>query len=212
MKTKVLHIILFVISFSLLSFNDPYSIKRISDKEFRYEFYTTKKNIHPKRGKMYFWFKGGAIHQAQSGTSGELLQGKYVKFFHSNQIAEQGYFQKGLKNGIWKTWYKNGILESSQKWSNGLQSGFVTLYNEEGKLIQNGKFYKGLKNGRWIDFVKKDTIYFKNGKSYLPKRKKQKSKNYTKAIKEEKIREKKSSNSFFARLFGKKASKQKTND
>ena len=41
----------------LFSFKDPYLIKRISDKEFRYEFYTIKKEVNPVKNKTYYWFK-----------------------------------------------------------------------------------------------------------------------------------------------------------
>lgn len=204
MKTKALHLIYLFIPFFLWSFEDPYTVKRISDKEFRYEFYTVKNNVHPKKDKIYFWFKGGAIHQAQYGVSGELLHGKYIKYFHSNQMAEQGYFKKGLKNGIWKTWYKNGILESVQKWHNGLPNGYSNRYSEDGNLIQKGVFSNGLKKGMWVDFLKKDTTYFKKGMVYNPKKSGKKSS-------KEKAIPKNNSNSFFRKIFGNKDAKQKSN-
>ena len=162
-----------------MSFSDPYTIKRISDANFRYEFYTTNKIIKPKENKMYYWFKGGLIHNAQAGMAGELLQDKFLKMYHNNQLAEQGKFKKGLKVGLWQTWFANGTVETIQKWKNGLQSGEFFRYNESGLIIEKGKFIKGKKHGAWINFIKKDTLVYKGGAVFIKK---------VKLSKEEKIR------------------------
>lgn len=205
MKTKALTIFLFIFSFIFLSFSDPYSIKRISDKEFRYEFYTTNKKIKPNRNKIYFWFKGGTIHNSQSGFGGELLQDKFIKMYLNNQLAEQGFFKKGLKKGLWKTWYKNGLIETTQKWSSGLKSGDFYRFAEDGTILEKGKYKNDKKHGIWIDFIKKDTITYKEGNVFVKKIKLSKEdKEKKKALKSTPNKNKKS---FFKRLFSKKESK-----
>ena len=160
--------LLLLLAFLTVSFIDPYSVKRISDENYRYEFYKTSKTITPKLSKTYFWFKGGLIHNAQSGIGGELLNAKFVKMYHSNQLAEQGMFRKGLKKGLWKTWYSSGVLESIQVWSNGVRAGMFFKFNENGELVEKGRFTNNMKFGKWIDFIKKDTIvYFRD----IPKNK-----------------------------------------
>ncbi|WP_374226258.1 toxin-antitoxin system YwqK family antitoxin [Flavobacterium oreochromis] len=74
--------------------------------------------------------------------AGELLQGEYKKFYHSNQLAEQGTFKKGLRVGTWKTWYENGKLATVSKWSKGLKRGKSIYYNTEGNVIEIGTFKK----------------------------------------------------------------------
>lgn len=161
------------ITFCLIfvSFQDPYSIKRISDKNFRYEFFTITKKINPKRNKTYFWFKGGLIHQAEFGIAGEVLNGSFKKYFHSNQLAEQGEFNKGLKIGLWKSWHENGKIETTQTWRSGQKNGDFFKYNNSGEIIEKGKFSKNLKHGLWIDLVKKDTVIYKNGNIFIKKKK-----------------------------------------
>jgi hypothetical protein len=164
LKTKVLPNILYLaLAVVLMSFSDPYTIKRISDLNFRYEFYTTDKTIKPKDNKIYYWFKGGLIHNAQGGTAGVLLDGKFVKMYHSNQLAELGEFNDGLKDGLWKTWYPNGVIETTQSWSNGLKSGSYYHYDENGVLLEKGKYREDIKHGQWIDCIKKDTLDYKKG-------------------------------------------------
>ncbi len=228
MKTKILTISLYIIlAVSSVSFSDPYTVKRISDVNFRYEFYTTNKNVKPRINKTYYWFKGGAIHNAQSGIAGELLHDKFVKMYNSNQLAEQGQFKKGLKIGLWRTWHPNGIVETNQNWNSGLKSGMFYKYDENGNLIEKGSYNGDKKHGKWIDFVKKDTIEYKNGDVYikkikLSKEKKIELKEANKKAKESKkgdLKSKKTTNtnetsktSFFKRLFSKKNKSKKTND
>lgn len=172
MKTKATLLILSsFILFLSYSFSDPYAIKRISDENFRYEFYVTDKSIIPRPNKVYFWFKGGAIHNAQGGFGGNLLNDVFLKTYHSNQIAEHGTFKNGIKVGIWKTWHPNGLIESTQKWSKGLRTGMSYKYDENGVIIEKGYYKNDQKQGKWYDFIKKDTTSYKNGIPVLKKQK-----------------------------------------
>jgi hypothetical protein len=164
LKTKVFSRFLYLLlAMLLLSFSDPYTIKRISDLNFRYEFYTTDKIVKPKEGKMYYWFKGGLIHNVQGGMGGLLLDGKYIKMYHSNQLAEQGEFKNGLKVGLWKTWHPNGKIQTIQYWGNGLRSGNYYCYDENGVMTVKGKFNHDIQKGKWIDYTKQDTLVYRKG-------------------------------------------------
>ena len=164
MKTYIIpRYILIFFSFILVSFSDPYTIKRISDKDFRYEFYTTEKKTTPKTSKTYYWFKGGLIHEAQGGIAGDLLNDKFTKMYHSNQLAEQGQFKNGLRVGTWKTWHQNGILATTLSYSNGLRSGKYFRYDETGQLVENGKFSSDLKTGKWTNIDSKEILTYKRG-------------------------------------------------
>lgn len=170
MKTIILRLLfLLFFVFILTSFDDPYTIKRTSDKDFRYEFYTTDKKITPNKNKTYYWFKGGLIHEAQGGITGDLLDNKFIKMYHTNQLAEQGRFKKGVKVGVWKTWYQNGLLATVQNWNDGLRSGSYLHYDQNGILIETGRFMSNLKNGKWINVENKDTILYKKGKNIKQK-------------------------------------------
>jgi MORN repeat variant len=172
LKTKVLtRFLMPLMAFFLLSFSDPYTIKRISDANFRYEFYTLEKEIKPNANKTYYWFKGGAIHHAQSGVGGSLLNDSFVKMYLSNQLAEQGQFKKGLKEGLWKTWFANGKLQTVEKWNKGLKTGNYLRYDENGILLEKGNYKNDKKQNKWIDYVKKDTLVYKKGIVVVKKQK-----------------------------------------
>jgi len=174
------------LAFILVSFGDPYMIKRISDKDFRYEFYTTDKKITPKNSKTYYWFKGGLIHEAQGGIAGELLNEKFTKMYHSNQLAEQGQFKDGLRVGEWKTWHQNGVLSSISNYSKGLRCGKYFRYNEMGTLVENGKYSSNEKIGKWTNTETNDITTYKNGVIVKKKETPTKSEKYR--IKQENIK------------------------
>ena len=164
LKTKTVFLFLYLpFLFLLCSFSDPYAIKRISDKDFRYEFYTTAKKIKPNTAKTYFWFKGGLIHEAQGGIAGDLLNDKFTKMYHSNQLAEQGQFKDGLRVGLWKTWHQNGLLATTLTYNKGLRSGKYFRYDESGNLVENGKFRSNLKTGIWTNTENKEITTYKKG-------------------------------------------------
>lgn len=160
---KIPRYILILFAFILVSFSDPYMIKRISDKDFRYEFYTTAKKVNPKINKTYSWFKGGLIHEAQGGIGGDLLNDKFVKMYHSNQLAEQGQFKNGLRIGLWKTWYQNGVLATTQIWRKGERNGKFFRYSENGSILEYGKYSSNLKSGKWTNTESKEIITYKKG-------------------------------------------------
>ncbi|PXY41160.1 hypothetical protein DMB65_09405 [Flavobacterium cheongpyeongense] len=164
MKTTTIQRFIFLfLTFTLVSFADPYTLKRISDKDFRYEFYTTDKKIAPKLDKTYYWFKGGLIHEAQGGFAGVLLHDKFIKMYHSNQLAEQGQFKEGLRIGLWKTWYPNGALATTLTYYKGLRHGKYFRYNENGTLVENGRFSSNLKTGKWTNTETKEITTYKKG-------------------------------------------------
>lgn len=171
MKTAVrTTFFLFFLSLFFLSLT-PYPLKKkITDTEFRYEFYTVVKTPKAKPGRYYYWFKAGAIHTTQSGAAGEVLDGGFEKFFLSNQLAEKGSFTSGLKTGMWQSWHSNGTLATVTQWEKGLQSGKYYEYNEMGTMIKTGQYRFGKKHGRWIHFITGDTLYFKKDVR-LPKKK-----------------------------------------
>jgi hypothetical protein len=211
---------IFIISaLGLVSFQDPYSIKRISDKNFRYEFYTSSKRIDPSENKTYFWFKGGLIHETDYGVAGEVLNGNFKKYFHSNQLAEQGVFKKGLKVGLWKSWYENGKIETTQIWKSGQKNGNFFRYDSNGEILEKGNYKKNLKHGLWIDMIQKDSLTYKKGSIFLKKKKfskeekakiKQEKNHKKEAVKKNKLDSKKETKNnikkenWFSKLFKKK--------
>ena len=192
MKTKLPFLFFAVLlALSLQSFGDPFFRKRITDKQFKYEFFTTDKKVRPKSNVIYYWFKGGAIHSSEEGIAGELLNDEFDKFYLNNQLAERGKFNNGKKVGLWRTWHPNGMVATEQEWAGGQKNGNFKGYNDRGELITKGLFRADKRQGRWYNLVAKDTLNYRNDAVVLKKIKKPKELKESKKAKDSKETENK---------------------
>lgn len=143
-----INLILILLCLSTFSFSQaPVGLRHASSSEFKVDFYvnTTPKKIKYKDTLSYYWFKAQEIHISQGASSGYPLHGDYSKFYTNGQLAEKGLFKKGLKNGLWKSWYASGKIKSVYNYKNGLLVGDFVLFDEKGNTIEQGKFKKGIK-------------------------------------------------------------------
>ncbi|MEN0052362.1 MAG: hypothetical protein AAGC65_01770 [Mucilaginibacter sp.] len=120
----------------------------------------------------YYWLGGGIIHQLQGGYSGQLLHGSYQEYDLRKNLRMQGTFQRGLKDGIWKTWNESGKLVSIVTWDKGWLTGPFTLYTTEGKEKTSGYYDHNLLDGPLTTGLETDslkTVRYKKGKIVPPK-------------------------------------------
>lgn len=162
----------FLILLAFFSFFEPSPKRQIIAEDYNYDFYILlDKDVNISRKKVYTWYKNGAIHTSKGGVAGYLLNGEFTKSYVSGAIAEQGYYNEGLKEGKWVTWYVNGIVKTTTYWKKGVLSGKVKEYSDTGKLTLQGKYSNGIKKGTWINFISKDTLKFKGGELISKKKK-----------------------------------------
>ncbi|WP_308993705.1 hypothetical protein QLS71_008015 [Mariniflexile litorale] len=153
--------ILFVV-FLCFSFSSDVQKRIVRDGEFDIECYiSTKKIIYLNNKKLYYWYKSGEIHFSQSNVGGSVLHNEYLKYYRSNQLAEKGVFNYGLKTDVWKSWHENGQLKEREIWNNGFLNGEYTSYNSDGDLVLKGRYRNNFKVGYWINYKTKDTSYYK---------------------------------------------------
>lgn len=72
----------------------------------------------------------------------------YNVFYYSNgKIASEGYFVKGLPNGVWKSYYQNGQLKSIGNKKEGLSDSLWKFYDIDGTLTWKYSYKNDKKNG-----------------------------------------------------------------
>ncbi|AXT21183.1 hypothetical protein D7030_09320 [Flavobacteriaceae bacterium AU392] len=183
-------IVLLLISISCFAFTSDVQKRRVRDHNFDIECYISLKKVNDfDDNKTYYWYKSGEIHYSVSSASGSVLQNEYLKYYRSNQLAEQGNFNSGLKTGVWKQWYENGALKLKETWKNGFKDGEFITYDALGNMELRCFYKNNLKTGEWINYKTKDTVKYKKDKA-LPLDKRQ---------------------GFIKRMFKKKAKKEKGN-
>ena len=94
----------------------------------------TVRYFKPGRSLLYeeFW-KDGQIAESRSFFPDSLGGG----------LASEGFWKNGKRNGIFRNWYKNGVLMDSLSYVNGERVGEQFSYDSTGKLTihktENGK-------------------------------------------------------------------------
>lgn len=92
------------------------------------------------KSKFYFWLKAQQVHATQGYSSGLLLHGEFQGFYGNKQLAQRGYFYKGLKNGEWLYWNAGGTMTHLEYWRSGVKVGTEKSFSDEGKLLAQTKY------------------------------------------------------------------------
>lgn len=106
---------------------------------------------------LYYSYYNNELHQTQGAYSGHLAHGRYAIYGQQHDIQSLGYFDKGLKPGLWKTWYVGGQLKTLENWSYGQKRGIYEKYHPNGELDQKGIFKNNEMDGKWYSYDS-DTI------------------------------------------------------
>lgn len=115
-----------------------------------------KAEIKPKSNIRYYWYHRDVIHSNQGGYKEKLLDGKYQVITKDGKLITEGYFQFGMKIGVWKKWNKKGELLAISKWDKGVQNGNQEEY-ENGQISKKYNYKKGLLHSKYITY-QNDTI------------------------------------------------------
>lgn len=155
-------VLIFVFCIMLLGMASELQKKIIRSQDFDIECYVSLDKLKKfENHKMYYWFKSGDIHKSLSSSGGLVLHDSYKKYYRTNQLAEEGKFNYGLKDGIWKDWHENGNLKSEMEWFDGYRQGNYKSYDIFGNIETKGRFRNNMKSGRWIDYKTKDTLNYR---------------------------------------------------
>lgn len=128
-------------------------------------FVRNEKNKFVLNGTLWYTREGRALRYEETWSQGEILESRSFypdtlkkalinsngksasEITHDtivyNKLASEGFWKEGKRNGIWRNWYKSGILRDSLSYVNGERVGEQFSYDSTGKLTihktENGK-------------------------------------------------------------------------
>ncbi len=103
------------------------------------------------------------------------VDGKRVAVYEREFYKEGGLLKEGplgvkeKRNGLWKSYYRDGVLWSEGEYKNGVRDGKTVTYFSNGKKYYEGQFVKAQKSGLWKFYNEKGE--FVNETIYDPKKK-----------------------------------------
>ena len=113
-----------------------------------------------RKGKL----EGTIVEYDEQGN--ELTKGEYYAglkegtwFYHVENYKETGQFTLNFKDGLWLSYYQNGVKAFEGEYVEGQPKGKHKYYHDNGVLKSQGKYKAGAKHGVWKNYsAKGETI------------------------------------------------------
>ena len=70
--------------------------------------------------------------------------------YNNGAIKMQGYYVKGKREGVWRSWYSNGKLWSEGTYKQGVKEGKTVVWYENGQKRYEGNYKNNLQTGEWL--------------------------------------------------------------
>ncbi len=95
-----------------------------------------------------------------------ILKGEYVDGeregvwnYDNGDDKEEGSYQGGLQNGIWKGWFSNGKLSYEINYVQGVPDGKFKTYYNNGYVREEGFYSMGSREKNWYKYDMQGTLY-----------------------------------------------------
>ena len=86
----------------------------------------------------------------QGNRTDELV--REVHCYDNQNIYIEGSIKHSERDGVWNAYFKNGRLQATQTYQNGVQVGPEKVYYENGNLMYSGQYENGICTGKWEFF------------------------------------------------------------
>ena len=110
-----------------------------------------------KEGKFYgtlkFYYWDGELQQEIITKNGLQVKSTIYHLYGRHEFTLKEYKEGIIKyHGPWKTYFKNGQLESEGTYKDGKFDGPVKYYNENGQLEEEKTFKNGVREGPFVSY------------------------------------------------------------
>jgi len=122
-----------------------------------------------KRDSIWQFFSDydGSLISEETYTSG-IKQGIAKTFYPDGVIAESVTWINGKKEGAWEQFFTDGKIKLRGNYSGDEKNGDFLIYFLNGQVMLNGQYRNGHQHGTWIYYSEKGNILkketFENGK------------------------------------------------
>ncbi len=72
-----------------------------------------------------------------------------IQYYPSGQKKMEGLLVKGQRQGVWKSYYENGMLWSEGEFLNDQRHGFARMFYPGGQKKMTGVYHHGQRAGEW---------------------------------------------------------------
>jgi len=95
-----------------------------------------------------------------SGAGGqEVMHGPYTMRHRDGRVMEEGFYENGQREGLWKVFHQNGVLAEEGNLSKDEQVGIWRWLREDGSLEEEGEWVSGQQHGKWKYFCQDGRVF-----------------------------------------------------
>lgn len=81
-----------------------------------------------------------------------IKDGFYKTWFKNGQIESKGLYAENKKDGLWKYWHSNGQIKSEYSFKQDSLDGILKKWYDNSQLSINGKYNNGKLVGEWLTY------------------------------------------------------------
>jgi antitoxin component YwqK of YwqJK toxin-antitoxin module len=94
-----------------------------------------------------------------SGVKDSIIaNGEYIKHYKNGVIEMRGMMKDGKRDGLWKSWYQDGLPWSETTFKDGIKEGPTVTYYENGGKRYEGFYSNDEEYGKWIFYDEKGNV------------------------------------------------------
>jgi len=94
----------------------------------------------------------------ESKTDSVVTNGEQIYYHKSGAVEMRGIMKNNQRDGLWKSFYENGLPWSETTFKEGKKDGRTTTWYENGQKRYEGFFTNDLESGKWVYWHEDGTI------------------------------------------------------
>jgi len=121
--------------------------------------HSSKDTINPFTGKAIQYFYGTTQVRFTMFYFKGLAEGQYIEYFRNGKIYKEKNYENGMMNGEYVEYYENGKKKIEGSYKNGLEDRVWSYYRENGTQKCAGDYVDGFKDNIWHFFDENEKLY-----------------------------------------------------
>lgn len=124
----------------------------ISESEMQNDHFYYKGSVAAYTGKCLVKYEGTDITKAIYRYKKGLPDGKFITYYRDGQMESSGFYREGKATGRWQKWHANGKPAFVIDQAGNFYQGDYILYSDAGKVLEKGRYFENRKQGDWEYF------------------------------------------------------------
>lgn len=88
--------------------------------------------------------------RSTGSSSKKVTDGEFIKRYDNGVVEARGMLKNGKREGVWKSFYKDGMPWSETEFVDGKKDGRTSSWYENGQKRYEGSYKNDVESGVWM--------------------------------------------------------------